>query len=108
MANGNKVSGRVEIWTVELALWQKRVEKLWKVKTRLSVTATGRGSEVSVYVEVFTLVDGKPFTRMVRAGFDYPNANVASFDTQVLGLLAQAEARTEEAVEVFKAQRNML
>lgn len=108
MSNGKKQSGNQVIWTYEYAQWQKRVEKLWKIRARLSQRATGHGSEIDFYLEVFSLVDDKPFTRLVRVSFRYPSSTIASLDTQVLALLSEAEARTEEAVKVMRDQINML
>lgn len=92
------------IWAMEYYTWAARIEKEWDVLTRLSVRHTPRHGVLNVYVEVWTMVENRPYTRLVRNGMDWPNSNTASYDTQVLGLLGETEARLEEAIKVWATQ----
>jgi hypothetical protein len=96
------------VFTTEVVRWCNRIEKEHRVLTRVSFRTTPRLGILDVYIEVWTMVDEKPYTRLVRHGFDYPNSGKADFQTQILGLLAATEARLEEALKVWAAQANML
>jgi hypothetical protein len=105
---GEKRAQAQLIWTLEYYAWAKRIEKKNRVITRMSIRHTPRAGVLDIYVEVWTVVDNKPYQRLVREGFDYPNSLASSFDVQVMALLSAVEARFDEALKVWSQQEHML
>lgn len=94
---------------LELWLWITRIEREHNVAARYSVRPTRRRGICKCYVEIWSKAgDGRPHTKLVEQEHEQPNGDLAGSTTALVGLLAQAEARLEEALALYRAQQTLL
>lgn len=88
-----------DVWAAVAA-----AEKEFTTAARLTLRCANRKGVWKIRYDIFSVVDGRPHTRLVEIAGEWPNSTAQTLEAYAFQKVTEGYNRLEEAIQVLKEQ----